>query len=187
MPQGHCCLPHGETGPGHNSRRGFLRLAALAGGAALLTPMLSRPAQAAGTVEALLLTCMDYRLTDDVARYMDGRGLTGQYDHVILAGASLGALTDKRPDWGSVFWDHVQVARDLHHIRRVMIMDHRDCGAYKVFLGADVAGDRAAETALHAQQLRKLGAMVRQRHPDLAVDLMLMALDGSVELIPLQG
>ena len=60
-------------------------------------------------------------------------------------------------------------------------MDHRDCGAYKVFLSAALKGDPAKESVVHAVQLRKLGTMVRKRHPDLEVELLLMALDGSVE------
>lgn len=178
-PSCHCLEPR------QTDRRQFLKLAALAGGAALLTPMLPLSARAAGSVEALLLSCMDYRLVDDIVHYMDGRKLTNQYDHVILAGASLGALTDKKPEWGKAFWDHVQVAKDLHHIKKVMIMDHRDCGAYKVFLGADLAGDPAKETQVHGEQLRKLGALVKKNHPDLEVELMIMDLKGKVEPVSL--
>ena len=170
-----------------SSRRSFVRLASLAGGAMLLTPFMPLAARASGSIEALLVSCMDYRLIDDIVRYMDGRKLANQYDHVILAGASLGALTDKKPEWGKVFWDHVQVAKDLHHIKKVMIMDHRDCGAYKVFLGADFKCDQAGETSVHAEQLRKLAGLVKTNHPDLEVELMLMSLDGTVENIPPAG
>lgn len=171
-----CCQPPPA------SRRRFLTLAALGGGAALLG--VPRPAAAGGKVQALLLSCMDYRLMDDIVRYMDGRGLTNDYDHIVLAGASLGALTDQEPAWGQTFWRHVDVARALHGIRRVVVMDHRDCGAYKVYLGQDLGGDPPRETEVHAAQLRLLGRSIREKHPDLAVELLLMALDGSVETIP---
>ncbi|WP_114858835.1 carbonic anhydrase [Azospirillum brasilense] len=170
----------------HDSRRTFLKIAALGAGAALMAPLTSGAAGAAqpgGAVDALLLSCMDYRLIDDIGRYMDGRGLTNRYDHVILAGASLGALTDRKKAWGEAFWDHVAVAKQLHGIRRVMVMDHRDCGAYRVFLGTDLVADPEKETAAHAEQLRALGAAIKARHPDLEVELLLMALDGSVETI----
>jgi carbonic anhydrase len=35
----------------------------------------------------------------------------------------------------------VGLAVDLHHIHQVIVMDHRDCGAYKVILGEDFAKD----------------------------------------------
>jgi hypothetical protein len=40
-----------------------------------------------GQAEALLLSCIDYRLPGKIARYMEGRGLAANYDHMILAGA----------------------------------------------------------------------------------------------------
>lgn len=172
---------HGCCQGEHNSRRGFLKLATLGAGVTLMAPMMmSRPARA-GSVDTLLLSCMDYRLMGHVAGYMNARNMQANYDHVILAGASLGALTDKKPAWGEAFWDHVAVAKELHHIKRLIVMDHRDCGAYKVFLGMDVASDPAKETEVHGQYLTKLKAMVKERHPDLEVELLLMGLDGAVE------
>ncbi|WP_431855179.1 carbonic anhydrase [Azospirillum sp.] len=176
----HACTCHR---PATGDRRTFLKLAALGGGAMLLSATPIRHAAAAGDVEALLLSCMDYRLVDDTARYMDGRGMTNKYDHVILAGASLGAITEKEPTWGQTFWRHVEVAKTLHHIKKVIVMDHRDCGAYKVFLGQDLKDDRAKETAVHGEVLGKLGMMIREKHPDLGVELLIMALDGTVEKV----
>ena len=172
-----------QTRRAPDSRRRFLKIAALGGGAMLLGVPALREARAAGSVEALLLSCMDYRLVDDTARYMDGRGLTNNYDHVILAGASLGALTDKKEAWNDTFWDHVDVAKQLHHIKKVIVMDHRDCGAYKVFLNADLKDDPVKEAAVHGEMLSKLGGMIREKHPDLEVELLLMALDGTVQKI----
>lgn len=165
------------------SRRGFLARTALGAGAALFTAFAPQATVAAGNVDALLLSCMDFRLMDDIARYMDGRGLTDKYDHVILAGASLGALQPKLPAWGETFWGHVGVAISLHHIRKVIVMDHRDCGAYKVFLGAGHARDAQAETNAHALRLRELRRLIKKKHPKLEVELLLMSLDGKVETV----
>lgn len=164
------------------SRRGFVKLS-LGAGAALWWSFQTKAVQAAGNTEALLLSCMDYRLVDDVVRYMDGRGLTNKYDHVILAGASLGVLQDKNLSWGQTFWDHVGVAIDLHHIQKVIILDHRDCGAYKVFLGPDSAKDRDTETTSHSLRLKALKAAIASKYPSLAVETLIMDLDGKVETI----
>jgi carbonic anhydrase len=164
-------------------RRDVLKLAVL-GGAASLFQVINPSAALAATTDALLLTCMDFRLTDDIVRYMDGRGMTDRYDHVVLAGGSLGALTDKYGEWGKTFRDHLQVAIDLHQIHQVIIMDHRDCGAYKTILGEDFAKDPARETEVHARYLAELAAEIRASHPDLAVETLLMNLDGTVEVFP---
>lgn len=184
-----------STGP---TRRRFIQLAALGGGAMLLqlaraetghsaTPAAPTAehgtASAAHTAEALLLSCMDYRLIDDIAHYMDGRGLTDQYDHVILAGASLGALTKNFKDWNQTFWDHLKVSIDLHQINSVILMDHRDCGAYKVILKADFAKDPLLEERVHGKYLRELAQAIRKRYPKLEIEMLLMNLDGTVQTI----
>lgn len=165
-------------------RRKFLQLVVLGGGASLLAATPWPPeARAAEGTDALLLTCMDYRLMDDIERYMNGRGMRNKYDHVILAGASLGAITDKYPAWNQTFWQHLDIAIQLHHIHAVMLMDHRDCGAYKVILGPEHASDPAVEKATHAAQLGKLQRLVGEKYPQLKTEALLMSLDGSVEVI----
>ena len=165
-------------------RRTFLTLGVLGGGASFLAVALpGGAARAAGKTKALLLSCMDYRLIDETERYMTGRGLRDKYDQVILAGAALGALTDKYPAWNKTFWEHLDVAIQLHQIHKVIVMDHRDCGAYKVILGEDFAKDRAKETSIHADKLKDLGKRVNAKYPNLEVELLLMSLDGKVERI----
>ena len=180
------CPPQPPRGdvmtPISDGRREFLKLAVL-GGAVGLYQVISPSAALAASTDALLLTCMDFRLTDDIVRYMDGRGMTDRYDHVVLAGGSLGALHDKYSEWGTPFRDHLNVAIDLHQIQQVIIMDHRDCGAYKTILGEDFAKDPARETEVHAEYLARLAADIRALYPDLAVETLLMNLDGTVEAI----
>jgi carbonic anhydrase-like protein len=163
-------------------RRRFLGLLAL-GGAAALAGVPLAPAFAAGETDALLLSCIDYRLTDATTRYMDGRGMAGKYDHVALAGASLGAETGKFPAWRTTFWEHLKLAIDLHHVHQVVLLDHRDCGAYKLILGKDFSKDPKEEYEVHAKELRRLRAAIARKYPSLASELLLMALDGSVETV----
>jgi hypothetical protein len=176
----HCRHP-ADSAAGMQRRRLF---ELLGGGIAAVIADAGMPwrgAQAAAGTDALLLNCIDYRLTEATTRYMTGRGMAGRYDQVALAGAALGARNDKFPAWRQTFWDHVQVAIDLHHIRQIVVLDHRDCGAYRVILGQDLAGDPQAEFAAHAAQMRALKADIARKHPALGVELLLMALDGKVE------
>lgn len=176
--------PTNEAQSVESPRRNFLQVAVLGGGATLLASMLpDRVANAAGITEALLLSCMDFRLMDDVERYMAGRGLRDKYDHIVLAGAALGAVTDRYPAWNKTFWDHVGLAVDLHHIHKVIVMDHRDCGAYKVILGEDFAKNPAKEKNVHSEKLKQLATLIKTQHPKLEVELLLMSLDGKVESI----
>lgn len=163
----------------HLDRRSLLGL----GAGMIATFAAARFARASGKTEALLLSCMDYRLMDDVARYMDGRGLAEKYDHVVLAGASIGVTNTQKPAWGQTFWDHLAVAQELHAISKVIVLDHRDCGAYKLFLGAERMAERGRETEAHTAELTKLRAAILQKAPKLEVETLLMSLDGKVETI----
>ena len=78
---------------------------------------------------SLLLTCIDYRYPRRVLDAMARIFPTMSYDQFILAGASLGA---SRTEWQDVLVQHVEAALFLgHDIRRIVILDHRDCGAYR--------------------------------------------------------
>ncbi len=174
--------PH-DRGPALDRRRliGLLGL----GGAALLagTSLSLHRAFAAGKAEALLLNCIDYRLIAATARYMAEQQMAGKYDQFVVAGAALGAKNAKHPAWGTTFWAHVQLAIDLHQIRRIIVMDHRDCGFYKDIHGRDLAANPMEEFEIHAAQMRSLKADIGRRHPALEVQLLLMGLDGKAETI----
>jgi carbonic anhydrase len=172
-----CCEFHAP------SRRRFLNTIALGAGVGLMSGLAPRAAQARGHTEMLLLSCMDYRLMHKVDEYMGARGLREKFDHVVLAGASLGALTDKYPAWGETFWGHLDVAIKLHDIHRVLILDHRDCGAYRVLLGEHTVKDTAIELKTHVSQLYALRTQIVGRHPRMEVELGLMDLQGVVTQI----
>lgn len=164
---------------GRLSRRGLLGALALAAGVGLA----AGPVKAGGHAEALLLTCMDFRLVDDIERYMEARGLKDRYDHVVLAGASLGGLNERFPTWGDVFWTHLDLAIELHEVHRVIVLDHRDCGAYRMILGEAAVKDAEAELKAHVKQLYAFRSAILTRHPHMEVEIGLMSLDGTVTQI----
>jgi carbonic anhydrase len=106
-----------------------------------------------------------------------------EYDLVALAGAALAAVSPKFPSSNAAFWDHVNIAKELHHISRVIVLDHRDCGAYKVAFGKDFASDHDAETAQHKAVMLQVKVKLAATHPDLGGEFYLMALDGKAERV----
>lgn len=125
---------------------------------------------------SMLVTCIDYRyprrIVDAMQRLTPGK----VYDQFILAGASLGAC---RPDWRKVLIEHIEAALALgHDIRRIVILDHRDCGAYRVpdklqippkILKEGLKEDilPSEELAAHQRVLSKLIPKLR-KHPRIA-------------------
>ena len=70
----------------------------------------------------------------------------------------------------------------LHHIPKVIAIDHRDCGAAKIAYGEPKVANREIETETHKAALTEFRKQVAQRQPTLAVETGLMALDGTVEM-----
>ena len=172
-----CCS---SVQPVPMTRRRALQAVALGAGVSLLSTLRPGVARAGGHTEMLLLTCMDFRLVDDIETYMNARGLRDKYDHIVLAGASLGALNDRFPAWSEVFWQHLDLAIELHEVHRVMLLDHRDCGAYKMILGEASVKDAETELKSHVKQLYAVRSAILAKHPHMEVEIGLMALDGAV-------
>jgi carbonic anhydrase len=104
--------------------------------------------------DVLLLTCMDFRFFLTIAELMKGI----KYDHVVLAGAALGAVQCDKAYWGKTFFDHLGLAVKLHKVKNVFVMEHRDCGAYgpKGFGLLPANPDRKEERKVHMKQVKKL-------------------------------
>ncbi|HEY2070208.1 MAG TPA: carbonic anhydrase [Rhizomicrobium sp.] len=153
------------------SRRSFTMLGLTAGAALSLIPI---RAGAAGYVDALCIMCIDYRLVDDAIHFFDGKIGAGKYDLVALAGASLAGVGPAFPTSIGAFWDHIDIAKALHSIKRVVILDHRDCGAYKVQYGSLYQGSGAPELDQHREIMKLVKAEFERRKVGLPVEFWLM-------------
>lgn len=160
------------------SRRNFSFLAMATAGVSFL-PVRARAAD----IEALGFTCIDYRLVGDGVRFFDSLKLTKEYDQVALAGAALGAVSPKFPTSNAAFWAQLEIAIALHHIKKVVVLDHRDCGAYKVAFGSDYASEHDAETKQHKGVMQTMQGQLAKRYPKLGSEFYLMALDGTAERV----
>ena len=169
-----CC---GDLGSQRFGRRALLLGAA---GAALTLPRFARAAS--GDYEAMILGCIDPRMQTPVRDYAVKGGLDGKYSQFVFAGAAIGAVAPKFADWHKTFWDNLAASIELHRITRVIALDHRDCGAARIAYGADSIADPKRETATHRAALLEFRREANKRHPKLAVETGLMALDGKVEM-----
>lgn len=159
----------------------------------------------------LVLGCIDLRLTDETVAFLHADNLHNRFDYFTLAGASLCTqasvfrkdfkkeVLTKFKDfthWRQTLLEHVQSAIDLHQIADVYIIEHRDCGAYKVMLnkGEFGPGQEHKEETAHqkyatelAKELEKLetkfldNGKIVTKH--LNVHAFLIDLRGDVKLI----
>jgi carbonic anhydrase len=137
---------------------------------------------ATGNYEAMLVTCIDPRFPQPTLNYMKGRKMIGKYSQFTFAGASIGVVAPAFKTWAPAFWENLAASMQLHHIPKVIAMNHRDCGAAKIAYGADAVKDAATETATHKAALLEFKKQVAEKQPTLKVELGLMAVNGKVEM-----
>ena len=165
-----CCRPPSA------GRRDFMGLAAATLGAAAL-PRAARAGN--GTdYDSMLLTCIDPRFIDIVDHWMADQNLKGKYSRFAIAGASIGVVAPAFERWAPAFWDNLAASIELHHIKRVIVMNHRDCGAAELAFGAESIANREAETALHRRIFASFQAQLTLRQPKAAFLGGLIGLDG---------
>src|SRR3954447_10716429 len=173
-----CC---GGLLAGRLDRRHLLRAG---GGLALFAGLQPFMALAAtGHYEAMLLGCIDPRLQEPVRKYTAKHHLTGKYSQFVIAGAAIGVVAEPFKDWHKAFWDNLATSQQLHHITKVIAIDHRDCGAAKIAYGDAAVATKGTETETHRAALAEFRRQVGDRKMNLAVETGLMALDGTIEMI----
>lgn len=130
----------------------------------------------------LLISCVDFRLRDEAERFMRVKlGLLDDYDEIAIPGAALALTAEGFPHWNQTVEDIIRLLKDLHHIKRIIFLDHRECGAYKKVLGADTVDSRDKETATHQKVFATARKRIHKSFPDLKVYTLIMGLDGIVE------
>ena len=171
-----CCA---DLLAGRFDRRHVLRAAGGIGLFAALQPFM---ALAQGSYEAMVLSCIDPRLQVPVTAYLTGRGLTGKYSHFVIAGAAIGVVAEPFKDWHKTFWDNLAASIELHKIKSVIAINHRDCGAAEIAYGRDKVVPEEREVETHRTALAEFRKQLGQRQPALAVETGLMAINGTIQM-----
>lgn len=132
------------------------------------------------SADILLLSCIDYRLIDDIVYSLNRLGYINSYDQFILAGASLGYNNNNK--WRDVCNDHIDIATKLHNIKKIYIIDHYDCGYYKQFYSKSELQQN--EHALHVNNLIKSVDLMKNTYPGMfEYKVFIINLDGQLQEI----
>ncbi|WP_425066843.1 hypothetical protein [Reyranella sp.] len=133
--------------------------------------------------EAMLMKCIDPRFTTDVWKYMTSRGWQNQYSQFNIAGGPIAAVAPIFQEWRAAWEANLDISVQLHNVKRLIGMAHRDCGAAALAYGNRIKTDRAFETEMLSQGLRAFRDQASKRQPQLIVELGIMNLDGTVETV----
>lgn len=164
------------------ARRTFMR-SLLAGAIAFPFLPVTQPAIAAAhQPKALVLSCIDFRFVTALQQFLEPT-FAQQYDWTALAGASLALAGFPHQADAAAFWDQLDLSYRLHHVEKVIIFDHQDCGAYASLIDPQLSKNPDREEQVHKDYLNRAYSAIKKRYPQLNVELYFLKLDREVKSI----
>ena len=129
----------------------------------------------------MVLSCMDPRFQPIVFNYLKKKKLNGKYSSFTIAGSAIGVTANKFKKWHNSFWDNFDISLKLHSIKKLIVINHRDCGAAKIINGKKEFS-RINETKVHRTSFKKIKKIFKKKYPKLKIELKLISLNSKVEI-----
>ena len=129
--------------------------------------------------KAMVLSCMDPRFQTKVSNYLKRRKLNNKYSAFTIAGAAVGVTASKFKKWHTTFWENLNTSIKIHRIEKLIVINHKDCGAAKIVNGKKVFSHQN-EMKIHENSFEKIKSNLKKKHPRLKVELNLMSLNGRI-------
>ena len=129
----------------------------------------------------MVLSCIDPRFQPIVYNYLKKKKLIGKYSSFTIAGASLGVTAAKFKKWHKTFWDNIETSIKLHKIKKLIVINHRDCGAAKIINRKKIFSNDI-ETNIHRDSLQKIKKLFKKKYPRLSIELNIISLNKKVEI-----
>ncbi len=128
----------------------------------------------------MVLSCIDPRFQPIVFNYLQKKKLSGKYSSFTIAGSAIGVTANKFKKWHKTFWDNLETSIKLHKINKLIVINHRDCGAAKIVNGSKIF-NRLNETQIHSTSFEKLEKKFKKKYPKLKIELKLISLNKKIE------
>ena len=128
----------------------------------------------------MVLSCIDPRFQSIVYNYLKKKKLNGKYSSFTIAGSAIGVTAKKFKRWHKVFWDNFDTSVKLHSIKKLIVINHRDCGAAKIINGKKEFS-KINETKVHKSSFQKIKKIFKRKYPKLSIELKIISLNSKVE------
>ena len=125
--------------------------------------------------KAMVLSCMDPRFQPKVFKYLKAKKLTGKYSSFTIAGAAIGVTHKKFKKWHSTFVDNLSTSIKLHKIKKIIVINHKDCGAAKIVNGKKKFNS-IIENKIHRESFKKIKKVLNNRFPTLKINFKILSL-----------
>ena len=131
--------------------------------------------------KVMVLSCIDPRFQPIVYNFLKKKKLTGKYSSFTIAGSAIGVTASKFKKWHKPFWDNFDTSIKLHNIKKLIVINHRDCGAAKIINGKKEFS-RNNETKIHKNSFNKIKKIFKKKYPKLSIDLKIISVNSKVEM-----
>ena len=128
----------------------------------------------------MVLSCIDPRFQPIVYNYLKKKKLNGKYSSFIIAGAAVGVTAAKFKKWHKAFWDNIDISIKLHKIKKLIVINHRDCAVVKIINGKKKF-TKKNETKVHKNSFQKIKKIFKKKYPKLSIELKIISLNSKVE------
>ncbi len=122
-------------------------------------------------VHDAVISCIDYRFRPMIAKWITEE-LGDQADLIAVAGAAKTLHDATSLDY---ILGLIKIARDLHGVTTVHILNHVDCGAYG---GSKMHESETHEKHFHAEQCDVAANVLKQQFPELTIRRYLVDFNG---------
>ena len=109
----------------------------------------------------MVLSCIDPRFQTIVFNYLKKKKLTGKYSSFTIAGSAIGVTANKFKRWHKTFWDNFDTSIKFHNIKKLIVINHRDCGAAKIINGKKEFS-KINETKVHKNSFYKIKKLFKR-------------------------
>ena len=130
--------------------------------------------------DAMVLSCIDPRFQPKIYNYLKKRKLNGKYSSFTIAGAAIGVTASNFKKWHKTFWDNIDTSIKLHKIKKLIVINHQDCGAAKIVNGKKEFS-KINELKVHKNSFQKIKKKLRKKYPKMSVELKIISLNSKVE------
>ncbi len=130
--------------------------------------------------KAMVLSCIDPRFQTVVYNYLKKKKLIGKYSSFTIAGSAIGVTAKKFKRWHKTFWENFDTSVKLHNINKLIVINHRDCGAAKMINGKKEFS-KNNETRVHKNSFHKIKKLFKKKYPKLRIELKIISLNNKVE------
>ncbi len=114
--------------------------------------------------EAIVISCIDFRFYENISNWLAKNFKPNTFDRGAFAGSAKNLQT---------ILSQVEMSVQLHKIKKVVLINHEDCGAY----------GKNGHPLNHASDLQKAKIVILKQYPNIEVNTYYLRLDGVFEQV----